>query len=177
MEGCLLEMDGLQDRFEAYGYRIQVSGDGAQRHMMILRHPCHDLAIVVTNALSTNGRLFLLALCAFGCGVLAMATSTGLAHLKGIIRGEILATSFDRTSAKRRVGGGEGGRRLKVDVIWVVAHPDAGLGQDVLAAERGRSPQQRRRDFPLRSYNYPLAAKISAILGNPLGTHLRGLGD
>ena len=93
---------------------------------MILRHPCHDMAIVRTNALSTNRRLFLLALGSFGCGVLAVATSTSLAHLKGVFWGEILATSFDRTSAKRGVGGGEGGRRLKVDVIWVVAHPDAG---------------------------------------------------
>lgn len=176
-EGCLLEIDGIKDRLEAYGYRIQVSGDGSQGHMMVLRHPCHDLAIVVANALRTNSRLFLLAFGTFGCGVLAMATATCLAHLMGIIWREILATSLDGTSAKRRVGGGEGGRRLKVDVIWVVAHPDAGLGQDVLAAERGRSPQQRRRDFPLRSYNYPLAAKISAILGNPLGSHLRGLGD
>ena len=58
---------------------------------MILRHPCHDMAIVITNALGTNRRLFLLALGPFGCGVLAVATSTGLAHLKGVFWGEILA--------------------------------------------------------------------------------------
>ena len=138
---------------------------------MIFRHPGHDLGIVIGNALNTDGRLFLLALSAFGCGVFAMAATTILAHLEGIIWREILCASFDGTCTKRRVGGGEGGRRLKVDVIWVVAHPDAGLGQDVLTAERGRVPQQRRRDSPLRSYNYLLAAKISAILGNSLGTH------
>jgi hypothetical protein len=55
-----------------------------------------------------------------------MSTPTSLAHLKGIIWRKILCTSFDRASAKRRVGGGESGRGLKVDVIWVVAHPDGG---------------------------------------------------
>jgi hypothetical protein len=93
---------------------------------MTLRHPSHDLAIVIRNTLGTDSSLFLLALSAFGCGVLAMAATTSLAHLKGIIWREILGTSFDRTPTKRGVGGGETGRRLKVDVIWVVAHPDAG---------------------------------------------------
>ncbi len=95
---------------------------------MILGHPGYDLAIVVGNALRPNGGLFLLALSAFSCCIFTMATTTGLAHLKGVLWGEILGTSFDGTSAKGRVGGGKGGRGLKVDVIWVVAHPDVGLG-------------------------------------------------
>ena len=93
---------------------------------MILRDPSYNSAIVITDALDTDSSLFLLALSAFGSRVFAMATSTALAHLERIIWGEILATSFDRASTKRWDGGGQGGRRLKVDVIWVVAHPDAG---------------------------------------------------
>ena len=96
---------------------------------MILRHPGYDLAIVVRNALGTDGSLFLLALSAFSCCIFAVATTTGLAHLEGVIRRKILGTSFNRTSAERRVGVGRSGRGrggLKVDVIWVVAHPDAG---------------------------------------------------
>ena len=91
---------------------------------MILRHPCYDPAIVLANALGTDGSLFLLALSAFGIRVFAMATTTSLAHLKGVIRRELLGTSFYGAPAERRVGLGRGGRGggLKVDVIWVVAH-------------------------------------------------------
>jgi hypothetical protein len=111
-----------EGQLEAYGYRIQVFGSGAQGNLMILRHPGYDLAIVVRNALDTDSGLFLLALSAFGCCIFAMATTTGLAHLKEVIRRKILGTSFDRASAERRVGVGGIGRGLKVDVIWVVAH-------------------------------------------------------
>ena len=31
IEGCLVEIDGIEDRFEAYGYKIQVSGPGMGR--------------------------------------------------------------------------------------------------------------------------------------------------
>ena len=94
---------------------------------MILRHPGYDLAIVVCNALVTDGSLFLLALSAFSCCVFAMAATTGLAHFEGIVWREIFAASFYGASAEGRGGGSEGGRRLKVDVIWVVAHPDAAV--------------------------------------------------
>jgi len=73
--------------------------------MMILRHPSYDLAIVVSNSLSTDSSLFLLALGTFSCCILAMAATTALAHLKGVIWRKILGTSFDGTSAERRVGG------------------------------------------------------------------------
>lgn len=89
--------------------------------MVILRHPGYDLAIVVRNALGTDSSLFLLALSAFSCCILAMTTPTCLAHLKGVIGRKILGTTLDRASAERRVGGGSG-RGLQVDVIWVVAH-------------------------------------------------------
>jgi hypothetical protein len=110
----------------------------------------------LTNALGTNGGLFLLALSAFGIRVFAMATTTGLAHLESIFWSEVLATSFDRASTERWDGGCEGGRRLKVDVIWVVIHPDAGLGLRLGAgagvsksgARLGATTAQRRRDSP-----------------------------
>ena len=79
---------------------------------MILRHPGYDLAIVVRNALGTDSSLFLLALSAFSCCIFAMATTTGLAHLKGVVGRKILGTSFDGASAERRVGVGESGRGL-----------------------------------------------------------------
>jgi hypothetical protein len=126
---------------------------------MILWHPCYDSAIVLTNALDTDGSLFLLTLSAFCSRVFAMATATTLAHLEGIFGSEILATSFDRASAGRWDGGCEGGRRLKVDVIWVVIHPDAGLGLRLKAgvglgfdglsgARLSATTAQRRRDSP-----------------------------
>jgi hypothetical protein len=91
---------------------------------MILGYPGYDLAIVVRNALGTDSSLFLLALSAFSCCVFAMAATTSLAHLKGVIRRKLLGTSFYRASTERRVGVGGSGRGggLKVDVIWVVAH-------------------------------------------------------
>jgi hypothetical protein len=55
----------------------------------------------LANALGTDGSLFLLALSAFGIRVFAMATTTSLAHLEGIIGSEVLATSFDRASTER----------------------------------------------------------------------------
>jgi hypothetical protein len=116
---------------------------------MTLGHPGHDLAIVIIrNTLGTDSSLFLLALSAFSRGVFAMAATTSLAHLKGIIWREILGTSFDRTSTKRRVGGGESGRRLKVDVIWVVAHPDAGLGKDVLSLRSAAACHNSADEIP-----------------------------
>jgi hypothetical protein len=63
--------------------------------MMILWHPGYDSAVVMINTLGTDGSLFLFALSAFGGRVFAMATATSLAHLEGIIRREVLATSFD----------------------------------------------------------------------------------
>jgi hypothetical protein len=126
---------------------------------MILWHPCYDPAIVLTNALDTDGSFFLLALSAFCSRVFAMATATSLAHLESIFGSEVLATSFDRASAGRWDGGCEGGRGLKVDVIWVVIHPDAGwasgwqagvgLGFDGLSGARlSATTAQRRRDSP-----------------------------
>lgn len=135
---------------------------------MILRHPGYDRAIVVCNALGTDGSLFLLALGAFGCCIFAMAATTSLAHLKGVIWRKIFGTSFNRASADRWVGGSGSGRGgLKVDVIWVVAHPDAGWA----TKRSGRVAQQPRRYSPLRSYNYQLAAQISAKFGNLLCNH------
>jgi hypothetical protein len=64
-------------------------------------------------------------------------------------------------------GRGRGG--LKVDVIWVVAHPDAGWQS---YRRSGRLPQQRRPYSPLRSSNFKLAAEISPIIGNLLYTQL-----
>lgn len=80
--------------------------------MMILRHPGYDLAIVVRNALGTDSSFFLLALSAFSCCVFAMAATTGVAHLEGVIGRKILRTSFDGASAERRVEGSESGRGL-----------------------------------------------------------------
>jgi len=95
--------------------------------MVILRHPCYDTTVVVSNTLGTEGGLFLLTLSAFGSRIFAMAATTGLAHFEGIVWREIFAASFYGASAEGRGGGSEGGRRLKVDVIWVVAHPDAAV--------------------------------------------------
>jgi len=133
---------------------------------MILWHPCYDPAIVLTNALGTDGSLFLLALSAFGIRVFAMATTTSLAHLEGIFGSEVLATSFDRASTERWDGGCEGGRRLKVDVNWVVIHPDAGLGSgwggwgSKSGARLSATTTQRRRDSPfgvIITHTFPLS--------------------
>jgi hypothetical protein len=134
---------------------------------MILWHPCYDPAIVLTNALGSDGGLFLLALSAFGIRVFAMATATSLAHLEGIFGSEVLAASFDRASTERWDGGCEGGRRLKVDVIWVVIHPDAGWAQaggwgwgSKSGARLSATTAQRRRYSPFGvviTHTFPLS--------------------
>jgi hypothetical protein len=63
--------------------------------MRILRHPGYSPAIVITDALGTDGGLFLLALGTFGSRILAMATTTRFAHLEGIIWSEVIGTPFD----------------------------------------------------------------------------------
>jgi hypothetical protein len=70
--------------------------------MMIWRHPGYDSAIVVTDALSADSGLLLLALSAFGGCVFAMTPATFVAHLERIILRKILSASFNRASTKRR---------------------------------------------------------------------------
>jgi hypothetical protein len=132
--------------------------------MVIWRHPSYDPAIVWADALSADGSFLLLALGAFGGSVFAMTTATILAHLERIILRKVFATSFDGTSAKRCNGRGHDRFGLKVDVLWVVAHPDTGLGRGLVLSynSAGTISQHPRRYFPLRSSNYPHFSFVAA---------------